>query len=411
LQSSAGCDSILNLDLTIITIQPQTVQATTTDLCPGNAGTTLSIPTSEIGINYTLYDAVADTVVNGPIVGTGGQLDFSTGNLTSSTTFKVIGKNLTPGSGSAVAFDGVDDYLSLAITPQNYLSGPEMGEAWIYLNSYGNGGTIIEFGQWSQFFYDSIGRLHWAVDAGNWGGVYDYYDTLGATIPLNQWVNVGFSYNYLNTAKLYINGVIQEANTSIYYPHTVPSDVMAIGGSPINLNRGGPVDGKIDELALMYTYGYNFIYPEAEDLSCIDPSNSNLLLYLNFEEGLGNMAFDTINGLDTFVMQNMNVATAWQQGYQCGTCSIEMANQVTVSVNANSSSTDVITACDSYQWLDGNTYTASNNTATFVTTNAAGCDSTITLDLTINTVDVSVTNNSPTLEANLSGATYQWIDC
>ena len=44
-------------------------------------------------------------------------------------------------------------------------------------------------------------------------------------------------------------------------------------------------------------------------------------------------------------------------------------------------------------------------------TNAAGCDSTATLNLTINTVDATVTDNSPTLEANLAGATYQWIDC
>ena len=44
-------------------------------------------------------------------------------------------------------------------------------------------------------------------------------------------------------------------------------------------------------------------------------------------------------------------------------------------------------------------------------TNAAGCDSVITLDLTINTVDNSVTNSSPTLTANAVGGTYQWLDC
>ena len=39
--------------------------------------------------------------------------------------------------------------------------------------------------------------------------------------------------------------------------------------------------------------------------------------------------------------------------------------------------------CDTYTWIDGNTYTSSNNTATFTLTNAAGCDSVVTLDLTI----------------------------
>ncbi|MFT6924275.1 MAG: ELWxxDGT repeat protein [Crocinitomicaceae bacterium] len=78
----------------------------------------------------------------------------------------------------------------------------------------------------------------------------------------------------------------------------------------------------------------------------------------------------------------------------------------------NSSSTiDFVDACDSYTWIDGITYTANNSTATHVIPNAAGCDSTITLDLIINTVDVSIANASPTLTANESGATYQWIDC
>ncbi len=53
-------------------------------------------------------------------------------------------------------------------------------------------------------------------------------------------------------------------------------------------------------------------------------------------------------------------------------------------INQPTTATDVQTACDSYTWIDGNTYTASNNTATFTLTNAAGCDSIVTLDLTIN---------------------------
>ena len=40
--------------------------------------------------------------------------------------------------------------------------------------------------------------------------------------------------------------------------------------------------------------------------------------------------------------------------------------------------------CDTYTWIDGFVYTASNDSATFVLTNASGCDSVVTLDLMIN---------------------------
>ncbi len=79
-------------------------------------------------------------------------------------------------------------------------------------------------------------------------------------------------------------------------------------------------------------------------------------------------------------------------------------------LNSNSG-TDPQTACNSYTWIDGNTYTANNNSATFTLVNTSGCDSIVTLDLTINTVDVTTSVVEPTITANNSGVTYQWLDC
>lgn len=75
--------------------------------------------------------------------------------------------------------------------------------------------------------------------------------------------------------------------------------------------------------------------------------------------------------------------------------------------------TDVQTACGSFDWIDGTTYAASNNTATFTINNGAanGCDSIVTLDLTINTVNTAVSSAGITVTADQSGAGYQWIDC
>lgn len=43
--------------------------------------------------------------------------------------------------------------------------------------------------------------------------------------------------------------------------------------------------------------------------------------------------------------------------------------------------------------------------------NMAGCDSIITIDLTINAVDITVSSGLYNLTSNETGATYQWLDC
>lgn len=76
--------------------------------------------------------------------------------------------------------------------------------------------------------------------------------------------------------------------------------------------------------------------------------------------------------------------------------------------------TDVQTACNSFTWIDGITYTSSNSTATYNIAGGAsnGCDSLVTLNLTINTVsDIGTTTSGITITANNAMAGYQWLDC
>ena len=85
-----------------------------------------------------------------------------------------------------------------------------------------------------------------------------------------------------------------------------------------------------------------------------------------------------------------------------------------LTITSSSSGIDIIEACDSYTWIDGNTYATSNNTATYTIANTLGCDSIVTLDLTITTVDASVmVMSDSSLQAQLldAGTTYQWVDC
>ena len=69
--------------------------------------------------------------------------------------------------------------------------------------------------------------------------------------------------------------------------------------------------------------------------------------------------------------------------------------------------------CDSLVWINGATYFTSNNTATHTITGGAanGCDSVVTLNLTVTILDNTVTLSGITLTATQSAATYQWLDC
>lgn len=76
--------------------------------------------------------------------------------------------------------------------------------------------------------------------------------------------------------------------------------------------------------------------------------------------------------------------------------------------------TETRTECNSYTWIDGLEYIYSNNTATFNIVGGAvnGCDSLVFLDLTINSVSDNTTSLiGATITTNNSSATYAWLDC
>ncbi len=88
-----------------------------------------------------------------------------------------------------------------------------------------------------------------------------------------------------------------------------------------------------------------------------------------------------------------------------------MLNITTENIGSPSSSALAITACDSYTSPSGNATWTDSGIYTDVITNTMGCDSTITLDLTLNKADTSILIQGASMTANAVNATYQWLDC
>jgi hypothetical protein len=118
------------------------------------------------------------------------------------------------------------------------------------------------------------------------------------------------------------------------------------------------------------------------------------------------------------------------QGNSSG-CAVSMPDKNTIAIGANQNTgkeilsghtrvyslcdnihdTISITACFSfvspskkYTWNTSGTY---NDTIL----NTMACDSVITINLTINTADTSITKSNSILTANATSATFQWLDC
>ena len=85
------------------------------------------------------------------------------------------------------------------------------------------------------------------------------------------------------------------------------------------------------------------------------------------------------------------------------TCNFSDTSMFEIEIFESSLSIDSELHCDNYTWIDGNTYTTSNNTATHTLTNSVGCDSIVTLNLTI-------LNSSTGTDNQTHCDNFTWID-
>ena len=115
---------------------------------------------------------------------------------------------------------------------------------------------------------------------------------------------------------------------------------------------------------------------------------------------LGNISWS--NGVTTYNNSvSPNSSTSYTATIDNGGCTD--SDNVLVSVNTGGTSTDIITSCNNYTWIDGVTYTTSNNSASITIPSSSGCDSVVYLDLTIN-------YDSYQTDFQTSCNSYTWID-
>ncbi len=298
---------------------------------------------------------------------------------------------------SAVQLDGTNQYLHTPFSNYNFsnftiemwINSADFSPNDVYVNL--NINSYIALGGWApdgSFNTWAEGLNPNSINSGS-----------GTTPAVNTWHHIAYVYDGTNQI-IYIDGVaVQTTPTS--------SAVIQGNGQTHGLVIGARFDGgqqytntAFDDVRI-WGVARSSAELNANMNSSLTGAENSLFAYYRFEDGAGSSTVTDLTGNgNTLTMNNMDPATDW----------------ITGPFSTASQSTDVINHCGPLTWIDGNTYSSDNNTAvhTFVGGAAGGCDSIVTLDLTVNALpDSSVTTNNFEITSNESGAgsQYQWIDC
>ncbi len=134
---------------------------------------------------------------------------------------------------------------------------------------------------------------------------------------------------------------------------------------------------------------------------------------LNCNKELG---IDTVVACDSYTWidgntYSRNNTTAMFNLRESSTCGCDSLAFLNLTINHSVEVRDIIKACGPIKWIDGNIYSEDNNSATLILSNISGCDSIIRLNLLVTKIDTTVTVELNTLTANETGAEYQWLNC
>lgn len=92
-------------------------------------------------------------------------------------------------------------------------------------------------------------------------------------------------------------------------------------------------------------------------------------------------------------------------------CAAEAAESIAITVFPVYNTTDAETICSGDTYIFGTQELTEAGQYTEVFSSIQGCDSTVVLNLSLITVDASVSVEGITITANQAGASYQWVDC
>lgn len=307
---------------------------------------------------------------------------------------------------NALNFDGVDDYVSTT-SPGVAGNAARTVEAWIRTTAItaGNQKVIVDWGSMTngtRFTMNLLQNNSLRLEVGGNG--------ITCTTAVNDgfWHHVAVVYDpavSTNQIKLYIDGALNMQGNLTVSVNTSSITPVLIGRRNDGVNY---FDGDIDEVRIWSTVrtASEISTNRTTEFCGTEPG---LVAYYKFNQGTAGATNTSMTNLPD---RSGNSNNGTLQGFSlAGTSSNWVAGPTSLMVTGSTSNTSITkTACNSYLSPAGNTYDSSG---TYVDTlmGSSNCDSIITINLTVNKLDLSVTRTTTTLTANKTGVAYQWLMC
>lgn len=393
--NNANCDSIITIHLTIAPTQEGIAALGQSTICTSGAAEII-VPASQEGYSYSLKNDLNQTI-DGPLSGNGTSLTLQSNVISTTSNYSIYAEQM---SNTALEFDNIDDRVS--VSPISIDTSFTI-EIWAKRRSSNSHDYMVHTGPQQN---DNGLHIGFQVD-GSLRFAFWFNDINLAPGPHSTdglWHHYAFVYDDVALMKyIYVDGVQLTSGPSNRF---LGNGGIFYIGEAFNASRW---DGSLDELKI-----WNVVRTqneiEASAYECLTGTESGLIAYFDFE--VGENASNLYNRTDgpNGQLINMDVDNAWVMS-GAENCSSFCSNTVTAVVNQPSSSSISEQSCFSYQSPSGQYLWATSGFYKDTISNSTGCDSVITIDLTINTIDTTLTDNAPELISNEVGATYQWLDC
>ena len=212
---------------------------------------------------------------------------------------------------------------------------------------------------------------------------------IGPFLGLNNWTHVVMTFDG-TTLKQFINGILTSAVPANGFTlNTAGTSGISIGVSNQANGHWGPFDGSLDDIGI---WNRALTECEIQDLYHTQLNSASMSISAGLDQSICAGDNVTLNGAggsnyqwNNNVVDGQAFAPTQSNAYVVNgtdTLGCQGTDTVVITVLENATNTLTETALDSYT-LNGQTYTQSG-TYTQTLTAANGCDSTITINLTLN---------------------------